>query len=277
MKYKNTDEILMRFYSFIENDLYITTAGYTNFTHIKNPFKEFRMHKNFCLSIVINGEGILYVGKKKYTIKRGDIFFVPKEVKIKYYPKKKSDWEYFWFDFNGEKSEEYLNIIGFSNDNCVFEYNKINDIIYECEGLISKKFKGENVGYYEVLSAFYSIIDLIIKTKDSVTNTNIVESIMKYIKLHYSKQSLTIDEICSDFNISHSYLCKLFKNQSNMTAKRTIIKIRLEEAQKLLLNTNLSVKQIAYSVGFSDDAYFMKTFKKEFNITPSEYRKSNLK
>ena len=95
---------------------------------------------------------------------------------------------------------------------------------------------------------------------------------MKYIKLHYSNQSLTIDEICSDFNISHSYLCKLFKNKSELTAKGNLIKVRLEEAQKLLSNTNLSIKQIAYSVGFSDETYFMKMFKKSIGITPSSYR-----
>ena len=73
------------------------------------------------------------------------------------------------------------------------------------------------------------------------------------------------------------YLCflrdgKLFKNKSELTAKGNIIKVRLEEAQKLLLNTNLSIKQIAYSVGFADETYFMKMFKKSIGITPSSYR-----
>ena len=278
MKYKNTDEILMNFYNFIENDLYITTVGYTNFAHVKNPFKEFRTHKNFSLGAVVNGEGILYIGKNKYPIKKGDIFFIPNEVKIKYYPKNKSNWEYFWFDFNGEKSKEYLELLGFSEGNFTIECNNSGDIIYKFERLILRKFNGENVGYYEVLSAFYNIVALITKTKNNIaSNVDIVESITKYIKVHYSKQSLTIDEICSDFNISHSYLCKLFKNQSTLTAKGTITKVRLDEAKKLLLDTDLSIKKIAYSVGFSDDAYFMKTFKKEVSMTPSEYRIRNLR
>ena len=46
------------------------------------------------------------------------------------------------------------------------------------------------------------------------------------------------------------------------TKRGNIIKVRLEEAKKLLLNTNLSINQIAYSVGFTDDTYFMKMFKK---------------
>lgn len=278
MQYKNTGEILIPFYNFIENDLYITTVGYTNFSHIKEPYKDYRVRYHYSISFVTEGEGVLYIGKKKYTISQGDIFILPKNIKIKYYPRGKSNWAYFWFDFDGTKSNKYLELIGFSKGNYVIRYNNLNDVFYQCEELISKKFKGNNIEYYEVLSAFYAIIDLIIKKQNNTaSNTDIVESITKYIKLHYSRTTLTIEEICSDFNISHSYLCKLFKNQSDSTAKGTIIKVRLKEAQKLLLNTNLSVKQIAYSVGFSDDAYFMKTFKKEFNITPSEYRKSNLK
>ena len=182
MKYKNTDQILMRFYNFIENDIYITAAGYTNFTHITNPFKNFRIHKNFSLGIVVNGEGILYIGKNKYTIKHGDVFLIPNEIKIKYYPKNKSKWEYFWFDFNGEKSLKYLELLGFSKNIFVIEHNKISDIIYECDNLISKKFKGENVGYYEVLSGFYKIIDLIIKTGKIPPNLRISgEKVSHYV------------------------------------------------------------------------------------------------
>jgi len=273
MQYKDMDEILIPFYNFIENDLYITTVGYTNFSHIAEPFKDYRVRYHYSISFVINGTGTLYVGKKKYKIKKGDIFMLPKETKAKYYPEKKSPWEYFWFNFDGNKSEKYLNLIGFEKDNYVIQVSDFSDIIYQCENLIKKRFKDDNVSYYEVLSVFYNIIDSFIKKQNnSLSNNNIVESIIKYIKLHYSRPSLTIEEICKNFNISHSYLCKLFKNKSELTAKGNIIKVRLEEAQKLLLNTNLSIKQIAYSVGFADETYFMKMFKKSIGITPSSYR-----
>lgn len=278
MQYKNKGEILIPFYNFIEDDLYITTFGYTNFSHIDEPFKEYRIRHHHSVSFVVNGEGILYVGKKKYKVQKGDIFILPKNSKTKYYPVNQNNWEYFWFDFNGLKSEEYLNLIDMSKDKCVSKFGNLNDIIYQCESIISRKHKNANIGYYEVLSAFYNAVDLIVKNKNNSTlNTNLKESITNYIKLHYSRPSLTIDEICNIFNISHSYLCKIFKKYSNLTAKGTIIKIRLKEAEKLLLNTNLSIKQIAFSVGFYDDTYFMKTFKKEYHITPSEYRLNNIK
>lgn len=275
MKYKNTNEILIPFYNFIEKDIYITIAGYTNFSYIDNPFKEYRMRNNYSISFVSDGEGVLYIDKKKYIIKKGDIFLLPKNTKIKYYPLKKN-WEYFWFDFNGEKSDLYCELLGFSADKYLINCDDISDIIYQCEMLTMKKSKDETVGYYEVLSAFYSIIDLLIKKiTHSTEKISLEESIKNYIKLHYFRSSLTIKEICDNFNISHSYLCKLFKKSNDVSAKGYIIKLRLEKAKKLLLTTNLSVKQISWSVGFSDDAYFMRIFKNHLNITPTEYRKQS--
>ena len=266
MHYSQTSEILIPFYNFTEEDLFILTAGYTNFSHIAESFTEYRIHTFYSLSFVVNGEGNLYIGKKHYKIKKGDIFILPKGVKVKYYPKEPKSWEYFWFDFNGTKCEEYLKLMGFSKDKYVIQPGNINDIIYLCEPVISKKIKGENIGYYEVVAAFFNILDTIIKSKsDAYAPANLKDSVEKYIKLHYSRASLTIEELCRDFNISHSYLCKLFKNKDGLTAKGTITKIRLNEAKKLLLNPNFSIKQIAHSVGFSDDAYFMKIFKNKQN------------
>ena len=276
MQYGSTGEILAPCYNFTEDNLFITTAGYTNFSVLDGAFKEYRIHSYHSVNFVVNGEGVLYVANRKYKIEKGDFFLLPKNENIKYFPKDR-DWEYYWFDFDGNKSEEYIKLMGFSKDSLVLKGGNLNDIIYLCESVISKKFKNENLGYYEVLSVFFNILDLIVKNKSNTYSSfDLKESIVKYIKLHYSRHALSVEEICKDFNISHSYLCKLFRNHGDLTAKGTIIKIRLKEAQKLLLNPNFSIKQIAHSVGFSDDAYFMKLFKKEFKVTPSEYRKNNL-
>jgi len=128
MKYKNTNEILIPYCNFIEKDIYITTAGYTNFSYIDNPFKEYRMRNNYSISFVADGEGVLYIEKKKYIIKKGDIFLLPKNTKIKYYPSKKS-WEYYWFDFNGEKSDLYCALLGFSTDKYLINCDDLSDII----------------------------------------------------------------------------------------------------------------------------------------------------
>ena len=73
MHYSQTNEILIPFYNFTEEDLFILTAGYTNFSHIAESFTEYRVDTFYSLSFVVNGEGNLYIGKKHYKIKKGDI------------------------------------------------------------------------------------------------------------------------------------------------------------------------------------------------------------
>ena len=73
--------------------------------------------------------------------------------------------------------------------------------------------------------------------------------------------------------LSESYLCRFFKNAMGVSITSYINKIRVEKAAILLKNTDESVTDIAFNVGFSDLNYFSRTFKKIMNCTPKEYKK----
>ena len=70
---------------------------------------------------------------------------------------------------------------------------------------------------------------------------------------------------------------KKVKQLTGMTPNDYIRKIRLEKAAELLLTTNMTAAEVAYKVGFDDQYYFSKSFKRYFGQPPSQYRKGSEK
>ena len=87
--------------------------------------------------------------------------------------------------------------------------------------------------------------------------------------------SLSVEEIAKNSNISKNTLYRGFKKEFGMTVRDYITQKRMETAEKLLKNTDLSIEEIADKVGFSTSAYFGSVFKKSKGISPLKFRKEN--
>ena len=96
--------------------------------------------------------------------------------------------------------------------------------------------------------------------------------ILAWIRLYYHKE-FTVSELADRFSYNPKYLSVLFKKYTGQTVKGYITRIRLDAAKGLLVQGSASVKMVATSVGFADEYYFMRAFKKDVGLTPSEYRK----
>ncbi|OYP47874.1 hypothetical protein CG709_03195 [Lachnotalea glycerini] len=78
----------------------------------------------------------------------------------------------------------------------------------------------------------------------------------------------------SQANMSATYFSRKFKNVTGFGFKEYLCKIRLTEASKLLLETNQSITEVAFSCGFSDSNYFGDVFRKLKGVSPLQYRKT---
>ncbi|WP_105994552.1 YSIRK-targeted surface antigen transcriptional regulator [Staphylococcus simulans] len=99
-----------------------------------------------------------------------------------------------------------------------------------------------------------------------------LSSILSYINKNLYNE-LTIESIAKEFNISQTTLNLNFKNELGMTVKKYITKSKLEDAKKLL-DRNLSISEISQMLGYADSSHFCKKFKKEFKMTPTQYRRN---
>ncbi len=105
-------------------------------------------------------------------------------------------------------------------------------------------------------------------------NTNYIYSnAMAYIHEHYT-EDIRVDDIALFCKCSRSYITKLFKINGDIGIKKHITNLRMQEAKKLLKNTNKSVKEIAFDLGYNDSNYFSNIFYKNTGTYPREFRRS---
>lgn len=111
-------------------------------------------------------------------------------------------------------------------------------------------------------------------SKDPEFTGNCFDNILTYIQVHMQEQ-MSLQLISDTFFINRTYICDLFKKNLNITFSQYLTDIRLEKARFLLINTDLKHSEIASKVGFKDEFYFNKVFKKAEYIPPGLYRKLN--
>lgn len=99
------------------------------------------------------------------------------------------------------------------------------------------------------------------------------EKVQQWIRLHY-REPISSKSVAAALQYNSDYLTQVLKSTVGFTLSEVITEIRLTEAAKLLLNSDMRISEIAYAVGFRDVKYFMKAFKKAESVTPSEYRQA---
>ena len=96
--------------------------------------------------------------------------------------------------------------------------------------------------------------------------------IKEYIDAHYL-EDLKLPEIASALHINPYYLSHTFKDLTGSSPMSYIIQRRIDEAQSLLLTTNLTITAIAMECGYNNSNYFQSVFKNIVGMTPGKYRK----
>ena len=105
-------------------------------------------------------------------------------------------------------------------------------------------------------------------------NEHRVKQAMLFIRLHHA-EPLTLDDISESISVSKSECCRCFKRTIQMTPFEYLMKYRIFEASKQILNdreNHHSMADLALTVGFNSISYFNKLFKRYLNCTPTEYR-----
>ena len=117
------------------------------------------------------------------------------------------------------------------------------------------------------------VIELV-PEKDCIKTKKVDEAI-QYIRANCS-MDISRDEVASEVGCSPSYLSRIFSDVTGRTFKEFVLKYRMEEAKKLLLNNSKeTISEIAFKMGYNNPNYFSETFKRITGTSPSEYRKYN--
>lgn len=99
-----------------------------------------------------------------------------------------------------------------------------------------------------------------------------VYACMTYIRSH-TNESISVDDVAAHVNRSSSYVMKHFKNELGIRIGAYIMRCKLEEAKSLLTYSEKTLAEISNYLCFSNQSYFQNVFKKQFGVTPLQYRK----
>ncbi|ULL15344.1 AraC family transcriptional regulator [Paenibacillus sp. H1-7] len=130
--------------------------------------------------------------------------------------------------------------------------------------------------WHERLSRVLAELEPRIRETRAVRNHHLLMNRVKqYIEMYYADPDLSLNKLSDHFELNPRYLSKLFKEEFGEKFIDYMLKVRLEEASRLLLQTELPVQEIAERVGYQHVISFHRAFKNMFGLPPGDYRKKS--
>ena len=111
---------------------------------------------------------------------------------------------------------------------------------------------------------------------NKMRHANIVHQTVQYINTHYNEK-ITLDSLSYQVYLSPTYLSRIFKEETGSTVTEYTTSVRIDRSKELLRTKALSIADIAQMVGFEDQSYFSRIFKKTAGISPMAYREKHSK
>ncbi|MGC6176111.1 response regulator transcription factor [Lacrimispora sp. 38-1] len=137
---------------------------------------------------------------------------------------------------------------------------------------IQDKGNGDGVGADDG-SELHELDSYLHEPADGDAKSDVAARILEFIKNNYMKE-ISMQDAARLLHYSDAYFCKLFKQCFDQNFTTYLTKVRINEAKKLLMNKNASVKDVSIQVGYYDSNYFAKVFRRITGVLPSEFRDS---
>jgi AraC-like DNA-binding protein len=258
---------------------------------IKNEPIIFDFYK---ISFVKNFNGFIQIGNTKFDGENGILYFVePGQV---YTCNSTNPWKGYQILIHADIFDKYFSYKKISTyDFFSYEVNESLLLTKEEEKLVSNLMemawnefnnRKDNFSIPIILSYISTLLNLAERFYERQFNTRkklcnqLSSDFFDMLKTYYSKSTdieikqPSVQYFANKLNITPNYLSDTVKHYSGKSALTIIHDFIIEEAKNKLTNSNLTVSEISYQLGFEYPNYFSRLFKRKTNLSPSEYRKS---
>ena len=182
-------------------------------------------------------------------------------------------WELLWIVSEDENMEKLFPAYHADPETGIFSYDYVDAARRTADSM--RMLSQRVVGCTELLELFLGVYKyqdrLAQKGKEQTRMESYVSFVLHYIHMNY-QSSVTVQELTGLLGISQPYLFRIFKAATGKSPKQYLGDYRLLQAKKLLTETDLTVSEIAASVGYPDPFAFSKFFSSRQGISPQRYR-----
>lgn len=266
------------------NSLHVLFAGesQTNPLHALGP----KIYDYYLLHFVESGKGTFRTEHHTYELGEGSCFLIHPGQLVSYVSDTEHPWSYRWVAFIGQDAKSSVEEAGFVANHSIFMSTKKDTLIPSAishmqEVFYTKKESAHmaSLGYlYLILAEAQNVLS----SQSRLTGTESqVQRTVKQMILYMSTQfahPVSIEQMCDGLGYNRAYLSRIFKKETGMSPVTYLLKLRIDKSRQLLRERpELSIEQIASSVGLTDALYFSRQFKRFCNKSPSAYRNQTRK
>jgi AraC-like DNA-binding protein len=238
-------------------------------------WKNGRVLREYQINYITNGEGILETKEGKFRVEEGSVIILFPGVWHRYRPLKKG-WRENYVGFNGEFANRMFENEFFSDSKPIIKVG-FNEELLRYFNEIRQLVKSEKPGYQQICSGLVVCIlssIMSIKKNENFNGKDIERIIQKSCLVIRDNlaSNLNMEELAGNLNIGYSNFRKMFKNYTGISPAQYHLSLRIRQAKDLLNNTDLSVKEITFQLGFNSIDYFSRVFKSKTGKTPTNFK-----
>ncbi|MEK4044197.1 AraC family transcriptional regulator [Paenibacillus sp. FSL H8-0048] len=241
-----------------------------------------KIYDYYLLHYIESGSGVFRTEQHTYELGAGDCFLIHPGQLVSYISDQQEPWRYRWAAFTGGDAGQLAQQAGFTPLAPVLSTAGGSVIPGALAGMMSAFYANKESAALTSLGYLYLIAGEAAELLVSSTRLPGAESqIKRTVKqmIHYMASQyahpVSIEQMCGSLGYNRAYLSRIFKQETGLSPVTYLLKLRVEKSRQLLRERpELSVEQVAASVGLTDALYFSRQFKRFYRQSPTAYRQA---
>lgn len=223
----------------------------------------------FCLEYIEKGMGALQIEGRTFYPEEGDTYLLQVGTNHHYFSDKENPWKKIFINVSGSLLDSLIEGYGLKNA-YYFKGLDLGKELHSILGLAKENREDCTEEIICILNRAFLKMREHAKGMDHATDP--AKKMKEYLRNH-ADSKFKMEELCRYISRSESQTIKIFKKAFGITPYAYFLEKKIKLAKDMLLNTNLSVKQIADHLSFADEYYFSNVFKQKTGVSPTKYRK----
>ncbi|WP_151737814.1 AraC family transcriptional regulator ['Paenibacillus yunnanensis' Narsing Rao et al. 2020] len=238
-----------------------------------------KIYDYYLLHYIESGSGVFRSENRAYELGAGDCFLIHPDQLVSYISGPEQPWRYRWAAFTGSESDDLVLKAGFTPQRPVLSTGEESAIPGALAGMMQAFYANQESAHLTSLGYLYLIVGeaagLLTATRLPGAESQVkrtVKQMIHYMAAQYA-HPVSIEQMCGSLGYNRAYLSRIFKQETGLSPVTYLLKLRIEKSRQLLRERpELSVEQVAASVGLTDALYFSRQFKRFCGQSPTAYR-----